>query len=209
MSDTRQMISARITVGIDLGDRYSEFCLVDPDGAVVDDGRLRTTQAALRLYFAEREPMQVVIEVGTHSPWVSRLLERCGHEVIVANPRRLRFIWSEPVKSDREDAERVRDYAAGVKDPELAAQYKELADEIDRVFASESAAKRLQGFQKKIRGNSALARDVGKAIKSLESTDDPVVRFETSRLERCGKAISDHTCDEGVVHQTSSRPGFK
>jgi hypothetical protein len=81
---------------------------------------------------------------------------------------------------DREDAERVRDYAAGVKDPELAAQYKDLADEIDRVFASESASKRLQDFQQKIRGNSALARDVGKAIKSLESTDDPVVRLETT-----------------------------
>ena len=72
MSDTRQKISARITVGIDLGDRYSDFCLVDSHGTVVDDGRLRTTPAALRRYFGERSPMLVLIEVGTHSPWVSR-----------------------------------------------------------------------------------------------------------------------------------------
>ncbi len=81
---------------------------------------------------------------------------------------------------DREDAERVRDYAAGVQDPELAAQYEDLADEIDRVFTSESAARRLQEFQKKIRKNSALSREVGKAIKTLESNDDPFVRLTTT-----------------------------
>ena len=68
MSDTRQEISATITVGIDLGDRYSEFCILDQNGTVVDDGRLRTTQAALRRYFSASSPMLVVIEVGTHSP---------------------------------------------------------------------------------------------------------------------------------------------
>jgi transposase len=104
-SDTRQEISARITVGIDLGDRYSEYCLVDVGGAVMDDGRLRTTQAALRRYFGEREPMLVVIEVGTHSPWVSRLLEECGHEMIVANARKVRMIYASDNKSDKVDAE--------------------------------------------------------------------------------------------------------
>ena len=32
--------------------------------------------------------MRVAMEAGTHSPWVSRLLKRLGHEVLVANPRK-------------------------------------------------------------------------------------------------------------------------
>ena len=78
---------------------------------------------------------------------------------------------------DREDAKRVRDYAAGVKDPELAAQYARLADEIDKVFASESPSRRLKDFQNKISGKSELAREISAAIKTLETSTDPVVRF--------------------------------
>jgi hypothetical protein len=66
------MSSPRITVGLDLGDRYSQFCLLDADGTVVEEGRLRTTVDALQRYFAARQPMRIVVEVGTHSPWVSR-----------------------------------------------------------------------------------------------------------------------------------------
>jgi len=119
MSDTRQEISATITVGIDLGDRYSEFCLIDADGAVVDDGRLRTTSGALRQYFVERPPMLIVIEVGTHSPWVSRLLEECGHEVIVANARKVRLIYASDNKTDQVDAESLA--RLGRMDPKLLA----------------------------------------------------------------------------------------
>ena len=55
---------------------------------------MRTEVDALRTCF-DRKPARVVLEVGTHSPWVSRTLQGLGHEVIVATPRRLRFIWSE------------------------------------------------------------------------------------------------------------------
>ena len=119
MSDTRQRISARITVGIDLGDRYSQFCLVDSHGTVIVDGRLRTTPAALRHYFGGRSPMLVVIEVGTHSPWVSRLLEECGHEVIVANARKVRLIYASDNKTDAVDAESLA--RLGRLDPKLLA----------------------------------------------------------------------------------------
>ena len=62
------MSCQRITVGLDLGDRYSQFCLVDQSGTVVEEGRLRTTPDALQRYFTGRPPMRIVIEVGTHSP---------------------------------------------------------------------------------------------------------------------------------------------
>jgi transposase len=78
-----------MTVGIDLGDKYSYLCLLDTDsGEVIEEGRLRTNPEALRRRFSsEQQPLRVAIEAGTHSPWVSRVLEECGHEVLVANPR--------------------------------------------------------------------------------------------------------------------------
>lgn len=64
------------TVGIDLGDRFSHYCVLNSDGEVVEEGRVRTNEEKFRLHF-EGEPQQrIVIESGTHSPWVSRLVKR-------------------------------------------------------------------------------------------------------------------------------------
>jgi transposase len=85
----------KITAGLDLGDRYSYLCLIDTDsGEVIEEGRLRTTPEALRRRFASEPSLRIAIETGTHSPWVSRLLEECGHEVLVANSRKLRLIYA-------------------------------------------------------------------------------------------------------------------
>jgi transposase len=100
----------KITAGLDLGDKYSYLCLIDTDsGEVIEEGRLRTTPKALRRRFAsEQSPMRIAIEAGTHSPWVSRVLEReCGHEVLVANPRKRRLIYSNKRKTDEIDAENL------------------------------------------------------------------------------------------------------
>jgi transposase len=96
----------KVTAGLDLGDRYSYLCLIDQEsGEVIEEGRLRTTPEAFRRRFAsERPPMRIAIEAGTHSPWVSRLLEECGHEVLVANARRLRLIYANKRKTDEIDA---------------------------------------------------------------------------------------------------------
>ena len=74
-----------VTVGLDLGDRYSRYCRLDEAGKIVEEGRVRTEVDALRAQF-KGEPARIVLEVGTHSPWVSRLLQELGHEVIVADP---------------------------------------------------------------------------------------------------------------------------
>jgi transposase len=86
----------RMRAKLDLGDRYSHLCLIDTDGGeVIEEGRLRTTPEALRRRFAsEQPPMRIAIEAGTHSPWASRVLEECGHEVLVANARKLRLIYA-------------------------------------------------------------------------------------------------------------------
>src|SRR5688500_17398998 len=75
----------KMTAGLDLGDKYSYLCLVDPhSGEVIEGGRLRTSPEAFRGRFLSEQPMRIAIEAGTHSPWASRLLEECGHEVLVA-----------------------------------------------------------------------------------------------------------------------------
>jgi transposase len=98
----------KMTAGLDLGDRYSYLCLIDTlSGEVIEEGRLRTTPEAFGRRFASERPMRIAIEVGTHSPWVSRLLEECGHEVLVANSRKLRLIYANKRKTDEIDAENL------------------------------------------------------------------------------------------------------
>jgi transposase len=98
----------KMTAGLDIGDKYSYLCLLDTDsGEVIEEGRLRTTPEALRRRFASERPLRIAIETGTYSPWVSRLLEECGHEVLVANARKLRLIYASKQKSDEVDAENL------------------------------------------------------------------------------------------------------
>ena len=98
----------KITAGVDLGDKYSYLCLIDTaSGEVIEEGRLRTTPEAFRRRFASEQPMRIAIEAGTHSPWVSRLLGGCAHEVLVANARKLRLIYANKRKTDEVDAENL------------------------------------------------------------------------------------------------------
>jgi transposase len=95
---------------VDLGDKYSYLYLIDQEGGeVMEEGRLRTSPEAFRRRFAsERPPIPIAIEAGTHSsPWASRVLEECGHEVLVANARKLRLIYANKRKTDEIDAENL------------------------------------------------------------------------------------------------------
>ncbi len=79
---------------------------------------------------------------------------------------------------EAEDARRVRAYAAAIRDEELAAEYKSLADEIDRVFASQAITVQLKHFQHQIAGaNPGLARQMKVAIRTLDTIANPATRF--------------------------------
>lgn len=106
-----------MTVGLDLGDRYSHYCLLNGDGDVVEEGRIQTTQAALRRHFEGESCLRIALECGTHSPWVNRLLDALGHQVIVANARKIPAITGSESKNDRNDAEKLARFAA--YDPKL------------------------------------------------------------------------------------------
>lgn len=92
-------------VGIDLGDRSSRVCVLDTaTGEVLEESRVRTSRLGLAQRFQGVEPMRVALEVGPHSRWVSQCLAELGHEVIVANPRKVRLISQNRAKDDRVDA---------------------------------------------------------------------------------------------------------
>src|ERR687896_816775 len=98
----------KVTAGLDLGDKYSYLCMIDQQsGEVLEEGRLRTTPEALMRRFASESSLRIAIETGTHSPWASRVLEECGHEVLVANARKLRLIYANKQKTDEIDAENL------------------------------------------------------------------------------------------------------
>jgi transposase len=99
----------KMTAGLDLGDKYSHLCLLDAgSGEIIEESRLRTAPETFRQRFnSMQERLKIAIEVGTHSPWVSRLLEECGHEVLVANARKLRLIYGKGRKTDKLDAENL------------------------------------------------------------------------------------------------------
>lgn len=114
---TRGVEKTILTVGIDLGDRFSHYCVVNQDGEVMEEGRIATTAAALQRHFAGEGRQRIAVECGTHSAWVSRLLRELGHEVWVANTRKIRAITGSESKNDRNDAEKLARFAA--HDPQL------------------------------------------------------------------------------------------
>jgi transposase len=95
------------TVGIDIGDRFSHFCVIDEEGNVTDRGRVRTLEEDLSALFKPMLRARIAIETGTHSGWIARLLEQFQHEVIVANAREVKLITRSNRKNDRVDAEKL------------------------------------------------------------------------------------------------------
>jgi transposase len=99
-----QAAKKKVTVGIDLGDRTSRYCLLDEEGVVIGEASTPTTKAGIAKVFGAMTRCRIALEVGGHSPWVSRQLEEFGHELIVANPRNVRLIGESTRKDDRLDA---------------------------------------------------------------------------------------------------------
>lgn len=95
---------SKLTVGIDIGDRSSSFCVLNDAGDVVLERRVATTKQKMREVFGAFARSRVALETGAHSPWVSRLLTDCGDEVIVAHARNVRLIGESTRKDDRLDA---------------------------------------------------------------------------------------------------------
>ena len=119
---SRKISQQKLTVGLDLGDRSSWYCVLDEAGSVLLEQRLSTTPKALREVFGGMPRSRIALETGMHSPWVSRLLSELGHEVIVAHARNVRLIGESRKKDDRLDAQTLARLAR--IDPELLSPVK-------------------------------------------------------------------------------------
>ena len=114
---SRNNSQQKLTIGLDLGDRNSWYCVVDEAGQIQLEQRVRTTAKALQEVFGAMPRSRIALEIGTHSPWISRLLSELGHEVMVANARKVRLIGESRKKDDRLDAQTLARLAR--IDPEL------------------------------------------------------------------------------------------
>jgi len=110
--------SEQLTIGLDLGDRSSFYCVLNGAGEVILEAKVATNPAAMRKTFEKMPSSRIALETGAHSPWLSRLLTELGHEAIVAHARNVRLIGESRRKDDRLDAQAlVRSYreASGLK----------------------------------------------------------------------------------------------
>lgn len=167
------------TIGLDVGDRHSHLCILDVAGQIVEESRLATRTSALEDRFGSMEPARVVLEVGPHSPWISRLLANADHEVIVANPRKLRLIYENDRKCDRADAEYLA--RVGRLDPELLAPVVHRSEDVQADLAV-------------IRSRSALVD----ARTALVNHARSAVKAMGGRLPKCSTATFPEKVEEHV-----------
>jgi transposase len=108
--DERDAVSPnldRLTVGVDLGDQWSNYCIVGLGGETLAEGQFRTRREEIGEFFGGLAKSRVVFEVGTHSAWVREVVVGLGHEVLVANPRRMEGSKRRRRKNDRIDATKL------------------------------------------------------------------------------------------------------
>ena len=107
----------KLTIGLDLGDRWSCYCVLDEAGEILLEQKVATTPEAMKQIFEKIPRGLMALETGTHSPWVSRLLRELGYQVIVAHAQKVQLITKSNRKDDRHDARTLARLAR--IDPEL------------------------------------------------------------------------------------------
>ncbi len=151
----------KLTTGLDVGDRWTALCAVDETGAAIERGRIATTPAGVERRFRQGPVQRIVLEAGKQSPWMSRLLASWGHEVIVANPRRVRLIAAAANKDDPRDAETLA--RLGRLDPQLLQPITHRSAEAQQDLAVVRARDAL------VRSRTLLINHVRGVVKSLGS----------------------------------------
>ena len=172
MNDT----APQTTIGLDVGDRHSVFCVLDARCEVLEEGRVATTPKSIVKEFKRRERAIVALEAGTHSAWIADALEELGHVVLVANPRQLELITKSHRKNDRNDAKKLARLAR--LDPGLLSPIKHRAKELRAHLAV-------------IRARSALVQTRTKLINTvrglLKAAGERVKKCDADRFARVAR----------------------
>jgi transposase len=178
-----------VTVGLDIGDEYSYSAVLDPKGKLLQQGRILTTRKALTEYFSVAQRLRVVLEAGTHSRWISRLLEGLGHEVIVANPRRLKLIYQSDSKTDSTDAESLA--RLGRIDPKL----------LSPIFHRSEQA---QADLSVVRSRDVLVESRTKMVNSVRG----MVKGFGGRLKKCSTSSFHRQARESAEFNEALKPAL-
>ena len=163
----KNIFEGQLTIGVDLGDRSSAYCVLIEAGEIVLEHKLATTPEAMKQVFSSMPRCRIAMEAGTHSPWVSRLLTALGHEVIVGHAQKVRLITKSRRKDDRLDARTLARLAR--IDPELLSPVKH-----------RSAQAQLHLTE--IRGRAVLVS----ARTALVNAARGLVKSYGERLRKCG-----------------------
>src|SRR5215469_14466798 len=162
---SRNISHSTLTIGLDLGDRNSWYCVLDEAGQIQLEQPVRTTAKALQEVFGAMPRSRIALEIGTHSPWISRLLSELGHEVIVANARKVRLIGESHKKDDRMDAQTLARLAR--IDPQLLYPVKhrsaQAQAELMMIRARAGLVRARTGLVNTARG---LAKSYGERLRS-------------------------------------------
>ena len=102
---SKTMAEGVAAIGLDLSDRTGRFYAIDAEGLRIAEGSVVLLAPELQRWASSIGKTVIAIEAGTHSPWISRLLSACGHEVIVANPVKVTLITQNVKKTDPGGAE--------------------------------------------------------------------------------------------------------
>jgi transposase len=171
-----------VTIGLDLGDRRSQAAVLDSAGELIEERSVATTQEALSRAFEEYRGCLIVMEVGTHSPWVSRLFKDRGFHVITANPRQVRLISESQRKTDRLDAEMLA--RLGRVDPKLLSPVQH------RGAQTQEHRAMMQGRDGLVRCRTLLINQVRGLVKALGT-----------RLPACSADVFDRRARETMGDQ--------
>src|ERR1035441_3107325 len=74
----RNCSEQKLTIGFDLGDRSSWYCVLDEAGSVLLEQRVSTTPKAMKEVFGGMPRSRIALETGMHSPWGKSAVERVG-----------------------------------------------------------------------------------------------------------------------------------
>ena len=158
----------RLTIGLDLGDCTSRYCILGEAGEVVSESQLPTTKAGLSSLFEKMPSSRIALEVGTHSPWVSRQLAGMGHEVIVANAHKVKLITQSVHKNDRIDAEQLARLAR--VDPKLLSPIRHRGPEAQADLAVIRArAELMEARTRLINCARGLVKPMGERLKKCDA----------------------------------------
>ena len=127
LTSGKNLFQGQLTIGLDLGDRSSAYCVLDGTGEILLEQKVAMTPEPMRQAFEKMPRCRIAMETGTHSPWVSRLLTALGHEVIVAHAQRVRLIAKSRRKDDRVDARTLARLAR--IDPDLLSPVRHRSEE--------------------------------------------------------------------------------